>query len=83
MQVTFVRLAFQPMAVVANCRNYRANEDKVQLFGACFAHQGQVFADLYSQDGTFHRTAVVAECRGLERARQYAAEANKNVDRLS
>lgn len=63
-------------------RNYRANENSIQLPGACPAHQGQVFADLYNEDGTFHRTAVVADVGacGVNRARQYAENMNKSVD---
>lgn len=60
------------------CKNYRANEKAVTLPGACIGHVGQILADLYNADGTFHRTAVVADVGacGVEVARRYARKAN-------
>lgn len=60
----------------AICKNYRANENSIQLKGACFAHSGQVLADLYTPEGEFIRTAVVADCNSRERARKYAKMQN-------
>lgn len=43
------------------CKNFRPNRDSLQMPGACPPHQGQVIADLYYPNGTFYRSAVVAD----------------------
>lgn len=61
------------------CKNYRANIDSIQLPGACHAHCGQVLADLYNEDGSFERTAVVADvgASGVGAAKRYAERMNE------
>jgi hypothetical protein len=63
------------------CKNYRANEDSIQMPGACHPHQGQVIADLYNEDGSFDRSAVVADVGacGVVAARQYAKKMNELI----
>lgn len=51
-----------------NCKNYRPNKSGITLPGACFGHQGQIIADLYDQEGKFHRSAVVADLGKVELA---------------
>ena len=64
------------------CKNYRANETSATLPGACLGHQGQVIADLYREDGTFDRSAVVADVGacGVSAARAYAQRMNAELD---
>jgi len=60
----------------ARCRNYRPNHPPIQIAGACFAHSGQVLADLYTAMGAFIRTTVVADTGkdGLSGAIRYCKE---------
>lgn len=65
------------------CKNYRPNEQSIQMPGACFPHQGQIIADLYDEDtGKFVRSAVVADvgARGLHAAKDYCDRANQKVN---
>lgn len=61
-----------------NCKNYRPNKSGITLPGACFGHQGQIIADLYDQEGKFHRSAVVADLGkvGSGFAQKYCDERN-------